>query len=133
MNTIAAISTPICQGGIGIIRISGEKALEIIQKIFKYKNKNNGLKSYTMRYGYIFDNDDIIQGFTNAIYKAQQWVKTHSAREIAEVIHPHFSDLSLEDLTIVMQRHIDIDACFDTPLLKGESLDKLMDVMIEAN
>lgn len=89
--------------------------------------------AYSALKDYIFDNDEIIQGFTNAIYKAQQWVKTHSAREIAEVIHPHFTDLSIEDLTIVMQRHIDIDAWCDTPLLKEESLDKLMDVMIEAN
>ena len=35
MSTIAAISTPIGQGGIGIIRISGEKSIEIINKIFK--------------------------------------------------------------------------------------------------
>ena len=35
MSTIAAISTPIGQGGIGIIRISGEKSLEIINKCIR--------------------------------------------------------------------------------------------------
>ncbi len=34
-NTIAAIATPIGEGGIGIIRISGEKSLEIANKIFR--------------------------------------------------------------------------------------------------
>ena len=54
MSTIAAISTPIGQGGIGIIRISGEESLEIIQKIFQYKKKNRKIKSYTIRYGHIY-------------------------------------------------------------------------------
>ena len=89
--------------------------------------------AYSALKDYINKNPEIIQGFTNALYKAQIWVHNHTAKEIAEVIHPHFPDLNLEDLTIVMQRHIDIDAWCDTPLLKKESLDKLMDIMIEAN
>ena len=89
--------------------------------------------AYSALKDYISKNPEIIQGFTNALYKAQIWVHNHTAKEIAEVIHPYFPDLNLEDLTIVMQRHIDIDAWCDTPLLKKESLDKLMDIMIEAN
>ncbi len=38
MNTIAAISTPIGHGGIGIVRMSGEKSLHIVKKIFKSKH-----------------------------------------------------------------------------------------------
>ncbi len=88
--------------------------------------------AYSALKDYINGHENIIQGFTNAIYKAQVWVKEHTAREIAEVIHPYFTDLSLDDLTVVMQRHIDIDAWCDHPLFKKEGLDKLMDVMIEA-
>ena len=40
MDTIAAISTPIGNGGIGIIRISGDKSTEIIKKILKTKNNS---------------------------------------------------------------------------------------------
>jgi tRNA modification GTPase len=56
-DTIAAIATSVGQSGISIIRISGEKALNIVSKIFIGKN-NKGLEdiiSYTMRYGHIID------------------------------------------------------------------------------
>ena len=56
MDTIAAISTPLGYGGIGIIRISGKETFEIIDKIFKPKNNlNKEIKGYTMKYGKIFD------------------------------------------------------------------------------
>ena len=56
-DTIAAISTAIAEGGIAIIRISGEKAKEIANNIFEAKNKKPilDMKSYTMKYGYIID------------------------------------------------------------------------------
>jgi len=56
-DTIAAISTPVGEGGIGIVRMSGKDSLDIIAKIFKsYRNKNvNEMKSYTMMYGFIID------------------------------------------------------------------------------
>ncbi|WP_294376944.1 tRNA uridine-5-carboxymethylaminomethyl(34) synthesis GTPase MnmE [uncultured Clostridium sp.] len=58
-DTICAIATPIGEGGIAIIRISGEKALEIADKIFVGKNKNpiKEMQTYTMRYGEIVDID----------------------------------------------------------------------------
>lgn len=56
-DTIAAISTAMGEGGIAIIRISGEKAKEIANDIFEAKNKKPilDMKSYTMKYGYIID------------------------------------------------------------------------------
>lgn len=58
-DTICAIATPIGEGGIAIIRISGEKALEIADKIFVGKNKKDikEMKTYTMRYGTVVDLD----------------------------------------------------------------------------
>lgn len=58
-DTICAIATPIGEGGIAIIRISGEKALEIADKIFVGKNKKpiKEMQTYTMRYGEIVDID----------------------------------------------------------------------------
>ncbi|MGN1327752.1 MAG: tRNA uridine-5-carboxymethylaminomethyl(34) synthesis GTPase MnmE [Clostridia bacterium] len=56
MSTIAAISTAIGNGGIGIIRISGEKCFEILEKIFIPKNKGE-IKGYTMKYGNIINSD----------------------------------------------------------------------------
>lgn len=54
MSTIVAISTAIGNAGIGIIRLSGEKCFEILDKIFVPKNKSK-VKGYTIKYGNIVD------------------------------------------------------------------------------
>ena len=63
-DTICAISTAIGEGGIAIIRVSGDSALDIVSKIFKPKNGKDikDMKTYTMRYGHIIDinNEDLI-------------------------------------------------------------------------
>ncbi len=81
---------------------------------------------------YIEQNPDIIQGFTNAIYKGQKWVKNHTATEIAEVIKDFFPDTELDMLTASVQSYMDIDAWSDTPVLKQESFNLLQTVMKEA-
>lgn len=88
--------------------------------------------AYFAKKSYIEENEDIIQGFTNAIYKGQQWAKEHSAAEIAEVIEDFFPDTELDMLTRSIQSYIDIDAWNDTPILKEEAFNKLQDVMKEA-
>ena len=54
-DTICGIATPIGEGGISIIRVSGENSLQVIDKIFKGKNPSSitTMKSYSMRYGHI--------------------------------------------------------------------------------
>ncbi len=52
-DTIAAIATPIGTGGIGIIRISGTDALNVLKKIFRSREKN--FVSHKIYYGFIFD------------------------------------------------------------------------------
>lgn len=52
-DTIAAISTPHGTGGIGIVRISGDRAFEIAQKIFIGKKDFKLIKSHTINYGRI--------------------------------------------------------------------------------
>lgn len=62
-DTIAAIATALGEGGIAIIRVSGDKALEIVDKIFRPVNGKDmfSMKPYTMRYGHIIDkNEDVI-------------------------------------------------------------------------
>ena len=56
MSTIAAISTATGNGGIGIIRMSGKKSFEILDKIFDPINKSKDeIKGYTMKFGYIIN------------------------------------------------------------------------------
>ena len=62
-DTIAAIATALGEGGIAIIRVSGDKALEIVDKIFRPVNGKDmfSMKPYTMRYGHIIDeNEEVI-------------------------------------------------------------------------
>jgi tRNA modification GTPase len=58
-DTIAAIATSIGEGGIAIIRVSGEKALDIVTSIFTGKNGRSlkDISTYTMRYGHILDKE----------------------------------------------------------------------------
>jgi tRNA modification GTPase len=54
-DTIAAISTAPGIGGIGIIRISGDNAFEITERLFKGKKNLKDMKSHTISYGKIID------------------------------------------------------------------------------
>lgn len=56
MATIAAISTATGNGGIGIIRMSGKKCFDILEKIFiPYNKENSEIKGYTLKFGYIIN------------------------------------------------------------------------------
>ena len=60
MDTIVAISTPAGSGGIGIIRMSGKKAFQILEKIFKPKHPQAEIKGYSIQYGTILDKKEKI-------------------------------------------------------------------------
>ena len=88
--------------------------------------------AYFAKKSYIAKNEDTIQGFTNAIYKGQQWVKEHSAQEIAKVIKDFFPGTDVDLLATAIQSYKDIDASNDTPVLKEESFNRLQEVMTMA-
>ena len=88
--------------------------------------------AYFAKKSYIEANEDIIQNFTDAIYKGQTWVKEHTAEEIATVIQDFFPDTSIEMLAGAIQTYKDIDAWNDTPVLKEESFNRLQEVMKQA-
>ena len=87
---------------------------------------------YSATKSYMDKNSDLIQRFTNALYKGQQWVQQASDEEIAKAMQPFFKDTSLDDLKIVAQKYKEIDAWSSDPLLKEDSLDRLMNIMISA-
>jgi len=62
-DTIVAISTPLGYSGLGIVRLSGENAIKIAEKIFRPKNKSkivSQLKTFTTHLGYIVDEEKVI-------------------------------------------------------------------------
>lgn len=62
-TTIAAISTAMSASGIGIIRISGENAMDVISRIYRSKGGKKKIKevpTHTIHYGYIYDGEELI-------------------------------------------------------------------------
>lgn len=88
--------------------------------------------AYYAKKSYIEKNPDIIQSFTNAIYKGQQWVENHSDREVAEALQESFPESDLELLEIVVNRYKTQDAWNKTPVMKEEAFNRLQEVMKEA-
>ena len=81
-DTIAAISTPRGEGGIGIIRISGDKSFEILNKIFKAKNPNKDLGFYKFNYGFINDGNRIIDEVMVVKMKSP---RTYTCEDVVEI------------------------------------------------
>ena len=88
--------------------------------------------AYFSKKSYIEDNQEVIQNFTNAIYKGQIWVKEHTATEIAESIQSFFPDTDVEQLANSIQKYKDIDAWNENPILKEEAFNRLQEVMTMA-
>lgn len=74
-DTITAISTPIGEGGISVIRISGSKSFEIMEKVFfKSQDKNKKINisetpSHTIHFGYLFDGNNLTDEVLISIFK----------------------------------------------------------------
>lgn len=83
-DTIAAISTPRGEGGIGIVRISGDEALLILKKIFKTKSKKDvfNLKTYTINYGHIYDGNKLVDEVLVSVMRAPT---TYTKEDIVEI------------------------------------------------
>ncbi len=84
-DTIAAIATGLSNSGIGIIRISGEDAIDIADKIFKSVDSNKKLsmvKSHTINYGYILDKDIVVDEVLISVMKSPN---TYTRENVVEI------------------------------------------------
>ena len=83
-DTIAAIATGMTNSGIGIVRISGSEAFSIIDKI--YKTKKNKLlsqaESHTIHYGYIYDDDELVDEVMVSVMHAP---RTYTGEDTVEI------------------------------------------------
>ncbi|WP_270816228.1 tRNA uridine-5-carboxymethylaminomethyl(34) synthesis GTPase MnmE [Hungatella effluvii] len=86
MNTIAAIATAMSSSGIGIVRISGDEAFTIIDKIYRGKGKHSRklseAPSHTIHYGYIADGDEIID---EVLVMLMRGPKSFTAEDTVEI------------------------------------------------
>ncbi len=84
-ETIVAISTAMSNSGIGIVRVSGEKSIEIVKKIFSPYKKEKDIEkvsSHTVHYGNITDKDRIIDEVLVVIMKAPN---TYTREDVVEI------------------------------------------------
>ncbi|MFA5012510.1 MAG: tRNA uridine-5-carboxymethylaminomethyl(34) synthesis GTPase MnmE [Ignavibacteria bacterium] len=87
-DTICAISTPIGEGGISVIRISGTDSFKIVQNIFsKSREKSKALnisetKSHTVHFGYLFDENKLIDEVLVSIFKSPN---SYTGEDVIEI------------------------------------------------
>ena len=84
MSTIAAISTGRAPGGIGIVRISGENAISIADKVFSSFNgkKLCELSGYSALYGKAYDEDGNIDNVVSLVFRAP---KSYTGEDVVEI------------------------------------------------
>ena len=85
--------------------------------------------AYSSLKRYMEKHPEVIQKFTNAIYKGQQYTASHSAQDIASVIAPQFPELTQEELEAVVARYKENDTWCSEPTLTENALNHLMEVM----
>ena len=84
---------------------------------------------YMATKSFIAENPDIVQNFTNAIFRAQVWVYENTAQDIARVIHPHFPENTYDELATMITRYRDIGAWLVDPIIHPEGFYLLQDIM----
>lgn len=98
-NTIAAIATPVGEGGIGIVRLSGPDSLSIGERLFK--RKAQGIwESHRLYYGHVVDNGEIIDEAMSVIMKAP----SSFTREDMLEIHCHGGSLVTQKILELVLR-----------------------------
>lgn len=79
---------------------------------------------------YIKKNPKLVQGWTNAIYRAQRWIATSDSGKIADVLAPFFPGIERADLLSSIERHLQNNLWKATPLVGPEFLRKFEDILI---
>ncbi|MGI6549051.1 MAG: ABC transporter substrate-binding protein [Syntrophomonadales bacterium] len=85
--------------------------------------------AYFTKKSTIENNPELIAKFTRAIYKAQQWVDTHSPEEIAQAIKPHFPDEPEDILISAVQRYKEQNSWKKDPLMLESDFYLLQDII----
>ena len=85
--------------------------------------------AYNARKSYIKENPDVIDGFTKAINKGLEYVKNTDSSVIAKDIYEFFPNLSLNDLTAIIERYKTHDAWPDSSKITKEDFDHIQEIM----
>lgn len=88
--------------------------------------------TFMTKQSYMNENKETVEKFTRAIYKAQQWVESHSAKETADVIKGFFENTEIDIIEMVVERYKSQGSYATNPILDQEEWDNLQNIMEEA-
>jgi NitT/TauT family transport system substrate-binding protein len=88
--------------------------------------------TFMTKESFLKEKEATVEKFTRAIYKAQQWVDTHSAKETAELIQKYFDDTELDLIETVVDRYKSQGSFATDPILDEEEWNNLQNIMDEA-
>src|SRR3954454_5882390 len=88
--------------------------------------------TFMTKESYLNENEEIVEKFTRAIYKAQQWVNENSSEETAKLIEKYFEDTDLEIIEMAVERYKGQDSFASDPILDEEEWNNLQNIMDEA-
>ncbi|WP_174734924.1 ABC transporter substrate-binding protein [Mesobacillus harenae] len=88
--------------------------------------------TFMAKQSFMKENPELIDKFTKAVYKAQQWVDSHSAKETAQLLEPYFKDTDIEIIETVIDRYKSQGSFATDPILDEEEWNNLQDIMGEA-
>lgn len=99
---------------------------------FGTQSGNIPYTGYMSNQSFMDENPEVIESFTRAIYRAQQWIQEKDSDEVAKTIEPFFDDTPLEVIEQVFIRYRDQDSYATSPLLDEESWYLLQTIMDES-
>lgn len=136
----ASLSGSFIAGMGDFVNLFEPNATKLVKEGYGYIVGNIGAYSgevpYTAFYtrkSYLENNKEILTNFTKAINKGLDYVKNHSANETAKIILPQFPDISLTDLTSIVDNYKKYDSWLTNPYISEESYKNLENIMINAN
>lgn len=88
--------------------------------------------AYCAKEGFIAENPELIQGFTNALQKGMDYVNNHTPEEIASVIAPQFPETDVETITTIVTRYYEQDTWKENLIFEEESFELLQDILESA-
>ncbi|MGN0292817.1 MAG: ABC transporter substrate-binding protein [Lachnospiraceae bacterium] len=88
--------------------------------------------AYCAKKSYLESNPEIVEKFTAAIQMGLDYVNSHTAAEIAEVIAPQFEETDADTITAIVERYLDQDTWKTDTTFTEESFNLLQDILIEA-
>lgn len=127
-------------GGTGDFTVEFEPSASLLEEqkagyVVASLGVDSGYVPYTCfsaKKSYIEKNPQIIQAFTNAVQKGQNFVAEHDSEEIAKVIKPQFPDTDAALLTKIVERYASQDSFKETPVFEEDSFLLIQNILDEA-